>query len=174
MKAFLFDRDGTLIINKHYLSSPTGIRFLPCAIDTLKYLSSNGYKLFVITNQSGVKRGHYSKSRIDEIHRELMMRLQVEKVYISGIFYCEHHPNERCNCRKPGDYFLKLLIRKYDLDPSVSYFVGDRREDIEFGKKWGLKTILIKNPLNVEIVNLADYAIDSLCEIPVILNEKSS
>lgn len=169
MKAFLFDRDGTLIVNKHYLSTPAGIRFLPCVFDTLKFLLSKGYKLFIITNQSGIKRGYYSRDRIEEIHRELLIRLKSEKIHISEIFYCDHHPNERCNCRKPGNYFLKVLQRKYEMEPLDSFFVGDRREDIEFGKRLGLKTILIRTPINQEFSHLADYAIDSLCEIVKIL-----
>lgn len=148
-----------------------GIRFLPCAFDTLRFLLSKGYRLFIITNQSGTKRGYYSRNRIEEIHRELLMRLKTEKIHISEIFYCDHHPNEHCNCRKPGSYFLKVLLRKYEMEPSNSYFVGDRREDLELGKKLGLKTILIKTPINQEFSYLADYVIDNLCDIFKILNE---
>ncbi|MGB9825009.1 MAG: D-glycero-alpha-D-manno-heptose-1,7-bisphosphate 7-phosphatase [Candidatus Hydrothermia bacterium] len=170
MRAFFFDRDGTIIVNKHYLSTPLGIRFLPCAFDVLRLIQSKGFKLFLITNQSGVKRGYYSKDRIELIHREITLRLMQEKIFITEIAYCEHHPAERCPCRKPDTLMLKRLLRKYNINPSESYMVGDRKEDIVLGKKFNMKTIFLSNisPLSTEVS--PDYFICSLCEIPELLN----
>jgi D-glycero-D-manno-heptose 1,7-bisphosphate phosphatase len=170
MKAFFLDRDGTLIVNKHYLSTPLGIRFLPCVFEVLRLILSKGYRLFLVTNQSGIKRGYYSKDRIEIIHREIVLRLAQEKVFFTDISYCEHHPSERCPCRKPGTLMIKRLLRQYDINLSDSYFVGDRKEDILLGKEFNMKTILITNNnlFNMEVV--PDYFISSFCELPQIIN----
>ncbi len=170
MKAFFFDRDGTLIVNKHYLSTPLGIRFLPCVEDLLKQIYTLGYKIFIITNQSGVKRGYYSRDRIIEIHREMIYRLQGQHILVSNILFCDHHPKEGCGCRKPGGYFVEKLIREYDLDINSSFFVGDRKEDILLGKKYGFKTILIASKQLQSNIYGADFFVSSPCEILNIIN----
>lgn len=170
MNAVFFDRDGTLIVNKHYLSTPTGIRFQNCTIELLKHLVKLNYKIFIITNQSGVKRGYYSKDRIDTIHREIMLRLTQEKVRITDIVYCHHHPKELCPCRKPNNLLLKKLIWKYDIDPVKSYVIGDRLEDVLLGKSLNLKTILLSSlPCNPSVY--PDFWVPSLCDVFKIINE---
>jgi len=146
MKAIFLDRDGTLIKNFHYLSSPERIRFTPCALDFLRLARKKEYLIFVITNQSGIKRGYFSRDRLEAIHRELLLRLKSEKIAIEGIFYCDHHPNERCSCRKPKPYLIKRVLFQYPLDLAGSFMVGDRPEDVALGYSMGIKTIYLGNP----------------------------
>ncbi|HOK23696.1 MAG TPA: HAD-IIIA family hydrolase [Candidatus Hydrothermia bacterium] len=169
MKAFFFDRDGTLIVNKHYLSTTTGIKFVECAFAVLYEIQRRGYHIFIITNQSGIKRGYLSRPRVEEIHREILLRLKQEKIEIKEIYYCDHHPNERCSCRKPEGYFLKTAIRRFDIDPSSSFVVGDKQDDILLGRKFGFKTIFLTHDVKQELVPFADFCVTNLCSIFEIL-----
>ncbi|MEO0286654.1 MAG: HAD family hydrolase [candidate division WOR-3 bacterium] len=169
MKAAFFDRDGTLIVNKHYLSSPTGIRFQPCAFELLRHLLRLSYKIFIVTNQSGVRRGFYSRERVDEINREMLLRLNQEKVHVTEVVYCPHHPKERCPCRKPQNLLLKELVRRYNIDTAKSFVIGDRVEDVLLGKSLNIKTILLTNELTT-LSERPDFFVSSLCEIFKIIN----
>lgn len=144
MRAVILDRDNTILEDPGYLNSPESIRFLPGVIKGLRILVENGFKLFILTNQSGIKRGFLSLNRLKEIHRELLRRLESQGIKINGIYYCPHHPNERCGCRKPGIHLIKRLI---DENPYIelerSFLVGDKNTDVELARRAHIKSILI-------------------------------
>ena len=169
-KVIFFDRDGTLIEDKHYLSSPLYIRFKKGVLKTLKALQDRGYKFFIVSNQSGIKRGFFSYRRAERIMRELASRLKAEKILIEGIYFCPHHPGERCPCRKPKTFLLKKIKKTYpELDFSRCYFVGDKKEDIETGKRYGIKTILLSPDCNEKFE--ADFCIKSFSELLHIIGD---
>lgn len=169
-KAIFFDRDGTLIEDKHYLSSPVYLRFKKGVFETLNVLQNRGYKLFIISNQSGIKRGYFSYKRALRIMRELVNRLKMEKVLIEGVYFCPHHPGERCPCRKPETFLLKKIKKIYpELDFTRSYFVGDKKDDIETGKRYGIKTILLSSDCKKKFE--ADFCIKSFSELLHIIGD---
>jgi D-glycero-D-manno-heptose 1,7-bisphosphate phosphatase len=151
MKVIFLDRDG--VINKYpgdflYVTSWESFSFLPHVKPALKKLNACGFKIFVISNQAGVSKGVYSQSALDLITRNMLQDLKKHEIKIEGVFYCTHHPNDNCGCRKPKAGLLHKAIAKLketgsDIDISKSYFIGDTQRDIQAGKSIGLKTILV-------------------------------
>jgi histidinol-phosphate phosphatase family protein len=151
MRAVFLDRDGTLIEDKNYLSTPLYIRFLPGVLDGLRLLKDSGFELFIVTNQSGVSRGFLSLERLFEIHRELIGRLKGEGISIKEVHFCPHHPGERCGCRKPGIHMLLRIKDRYpEIDFGSSFIIGDRESDILLGKNLGLKTVFVGGEVPVK------------------------
>ncbi|RKZ00236.1 MAG: hypothetical protein DRQ10_04615 [Candidatus Hydrothermota bacterium] len=143
-KFVILDRDGTLIEDKNFLNTPTQIRFMPKAIDGLRLLQDNGFQLFVVSNQSGVARGYLSLDTLRRIDREMTLMLKMEGIRLRSSFYCPHHPNERCGCRKPRTWLGRKILRAYGLSPSpCGFVVGDSERDLAFGLALGLKAIKI-------------------------------
>ena len=151
MKAIFLDRDG--VINKYpgdrdYVKSWDEFQFLPGATDALSRLAKNNFGIFVISNQAGVAKGVYPKENLDLITKNMEEELKKRGVRISGIYYCTHHPDQNCACRKPKTGLLEMAVSEsgkkgIDIDIEKSYFIGDTERDIEAGKVFGLKTILV-------------------------------
>ncbi|MEO0217717.1 MAG: HAD-IIIA family hydrolase [candidate division WOR-3 bacterium] len=145
-KSLIFDRDGTIIENAHYPKYPWQIKLKKGIKEKmLKY--KNEFKFFLISNQSGVKRGYYSIKDIERIQKfieELIYPIKFE-----AVFYCTHHPNENCPCRKPKGYFLKKIIYTYNIDTEQSYFIGDSKTDELLAKSFNIKFIHIQTFLDL-------------------------
>lgn len=175
-KAIFLDRDGTLIEEKNYLSNVKDIFFLPNCFEGLKQLQKN-YLLIIISNQSGIARGYFNETKLEEINGKIKSQALENGINITDIFYCPHHKNGIikeysivCNCRKPKIGLIEKAVKKYNIDLEKSYMIGDKDSDILTGKNCNCKTILIKNNnyLNKEI---PDYeAADLLDAAEFILN----
>ena len=140
----VFDRDGTLIHERHYLSDPAQVELIPGTTVGLKLLSEIGFGLIIATNQSGVGRGYFSEDRLAKIHEHLMNLLAKEEIYLDGIFYCPHTPQDGCNCRKPKPGLLLQAAQNFQFNPAQCFVVGDKPCDIHLGKAVGATTILVK------------------------------
>lgn len=145
-KAVFIDRDGTINVNVHYLDDPDRFEMYPGVGEGLKILQDNGFTLIVITNQSGIARGLFTEEQLSAIHERMEQELQMFGVTLDGLYYCPHHPDERCNCRKPNTGLFKQAIREHDIIVHQSYMIGDKHLDVAAGKKIGVKTILIPEP----------------------------
>ncbi len=149
MKVIFLDRDG--VINHYpgdtrYVTSWKEFRFLPGVKKALKRLTEAGYKIFVVSNQSGVSKGIYSKKRLDEITGRMLKELDKSKVKISGVYYCIHRNEDNCSCRKPKVGLIEIALREHNIARKVlkrSFFVGDSITDVQTGKNAGCKTILV-------------------------------
>jgi D-glycero-D-manno-heptose 1,7-bisphosphate phosphatase len=148
--AVFLDRDGTLIRDVKYLCAVEQIEILPGAAAALLLLRAHGFKLVVVTNQSGVARGRLSELDLQAIHAELMERLGRDGAVLDAIYYCPHHPTEGlgdlrriCECRKPKTGMIERAARELDLDPKLSYVVGDKWTDIELAQGAGATGIFI-------------------------------
>jgi D-glycero-D-manno-heptose 1,7-bisphosphate phosphatase len=150
-KAILLDRDGVIITERgdyNYLEKD--ITIVKGIAAALRELSKQGYMFIVITNQGGIARGLYSHERVNEIHEQVRLHFESEKVTITDFYYCPHHPSvSACLCRKPDSLMLEKAMARYDIDPVQSWFIGDAERDIEAGIKAGLKTLLI--PSNADL-----------------------
>lgn len=135
------DRDGTIIVDKVYLNDPDGVEFIDGVIDGLKRLYQYGYKLVIVTNQSGIAKGLVQEENLHKIHQKIKDVLIQSKVDIFKIYYCPHSPEENCDCRKPKTGMVKEIIDI--IDKEKSFVVGDKESDIEFGKTLGIKSILL-------------------------------
>lgn len=145
-KVVFLDRDGT--INKRplkacYVERPEEFEWLPGAIEAIKLLKKNGFLIFIITNQPGIARGNLTKEILYSIHQKMHNELLEEGVDVDDIFYCPHNWNEGCFCRKPNPGMLFEAQKKYSLDLSKSYFIGDDERDIEAGMKGGCKCRMV-------------------------------
>ena len=143
--AVFIDRDG--VINKDlgkYVTCPEEFDFLPRAIDALKRLYKSKYKLIIITDQGGIGKGIYTEKDLEDIHKKMCTLLENEGVILDGIYYCPHHPDENCDCRKPRLGMVRRAVEEHDIDLKKSFFIGDKTSDIKAGKDAGCKTFLVK------------------------------
>jgi D-glycero-D-manno-heptose 1,7-bisphosphate phosphatase len=142
-KAVFLDRDGTVNKEVNYLSKIQQLEILPNSAKAIKLLNENNFKVIVITNQSGVARGYFSKETLEEINDHLKGELAKDGAQIDAMYYCPHHPEEGCECRKPRPGMIERAKRKFDLDLSFSFIVGDTINDLETGHNIGCKTVLV-------------------------------
>jgi len=149
-KALFLDRDGTLILDKHYLADPAGVELIPGVAEALRRARALGYRLFIHTNQSGIARGYFSAADLDAMHRYLAGKLARWGVGLAGVYYCPHHPEGsvpalavECECRKPRPGMLLRAAAELGLDLRRSWFVGDILDDVEAGNRAGCRTILV-------------------------------
>ena len=156
-KAVFLDRDG--VLNREmgdYVCNISDFHILD-NFNALKTLQNKGYLLLVATNQGGLAKGWYTENEMAEMHLLLKNKYKEHGVELTDIFYCPHHPDfsGNCDCRKPKPGLLLQGIRKYNLDPALSYFIGDRQRDIDAGSAAGVKGILINSnqPIS-EVLNL--------------------
>ena len=143
IKAVFLDRDGTLIYEKPgvYLCDPKQIRLYKSTRPALALLSKSGFKLFIVSNQSGIGRGYFTEKEVNAVHTRL--RSLLKPAHIEEIVFCPHAPDEKCACRKPLPKMGLTLIKQYNIDPSTSYMIGDKKADVEFGRALGCKTVLV-------------------------------
>ena len=145
-KAVFLDRDG--VLNKElgdYVCRFDDFKVLEHNFAALKDLQGRGYLLIVITNQGGLAKGWYSVEVLDKMHAHLKSTYAEHGVFISEVYYCNHHPefNGKCLCRKPGSLMLEKAIARFGIDASQSYFIGDRERDVTAGEAAGVTGILI-------------------------------
>jgi D-glycero-D-manno-heptose 1,7-bisphosphate phosphatase len=117
-------------------------------------LQNKGYLLLVATNQGGLAKGWYTENELAKMHRSLKETYHEHGVEITDFFYCPHHPDFTgdCDCRKPKPGLLLQGIEKYNIDPSKSYFIGDRERDVEAGTAAGVTGILINSDQPISTV----------------------
>ena len=172
-KCVFLDRDGTIIEDVDYLSTPEGVRILPGAIEGIKLLKRYGFLLIIITNQSGVARGYFTEDDLGAIHERMRSLLEAEGAHYDDLFYCPHHVdgvvepfNIECDCRKPKTGMLTKAAGEYDIDLGRSFLVGDSERDLEAGKGIGCKTILVETPKNAatDLKEKADFSAHKLLE----------
>ena len=143
IKAVFLDRDGTIIEEKPgvYLSDPEKVRLYKSTLPALRLLKQNGFKLFLVSNQSGIGRGYFTEKEVNRVHARLKQLLR--PVRLEEIVFCPHAPEDNCSCRKPHPQMGNYLIQKYHITPSASYMIGDKKADVEFGHALGCKSILV-------------------------------
>jgi len=140
-KAIFIDRDGVIVEDPGYVHKVEDFKLVNNAIEGLKLLKN--YKLFIITNQSGIGRGYYSEDQFHQFNNHLLRELKKEGIYIIETWFCPHHPDEGCDCRKPNTKFMQLAAKKYNIELNKSFVIGDHPSDVEMGHKAGAKTIYV-------------------------------
>lgn len=140
----LLDRDGTLIVDRHYLADPEGVELLPGVGAGLRQMRQLGLGLVVITNQSGVGRGYFALEQVEQVHQRLGQLLEAEQVPLDGIFLCPHAPEVGCGCRKPRTGLVEQAARELGFEPRHCFVVGDRPCDVELGRRIGATTFLVR------------------------------
>ena len=136
-KACFLDRDGVLIKEVNYLSSPNQVQIFPESVKALKILQKYQYRVIVVTNQAGVARGYFKESSVSKVHKEIDRQLLRYGLKIDAYYYCPHHPDGtvreysiNCNCRKPMPGMILKAAQDFRLDLSKSFLLGDKMSDL--------------------------------------------
>jgi D-glycero-D-manno-heptose 1,7-bisphosphate phosphatase len=149
-RAVFLDRDGVVLVEKHYLSDPAGVELMPGAAAAMARLQRAGYLLIGISNQSGIGRGRFT---LDD-HAAVMTRLDEilasAGVAFDGFYFCPHAPGDGCACRKPAPGLLEEAARSFSWDPTASWLVGDKASDVELGLAAGLRAALVRTGHGLE------------------------
>jgi D-glycero-D-manno-heptose 1,7-bisphosphate phosphatase len=160
----LIDRDGTINVEKHYLSDPDQLELYPGVGPALKRLQDAGFGLAVITNQSGVARGYFDLARLAQIHDRLRALLAAEGVTVDGIYICPHGPDDDCTCRKPLPGMVEQAVAEHGFDPAQAFMIGDKEVDVELGHAVGAVSFLVRTGHGAKHVaaTKAEHVVDDL------------
>ncbi len=149
-KAIFLDRDDTLIDDPGYISHPSQVQLLEGVPDALNGFHKMGYKLVVVTNQSGIARGIFTEDTLETIHARFKELLAEQSAYVDSIYYCPYHVDgvidkyrRESDLRKPSPGMLLQAAEELDIDLSLSWCVGNSLSDVEAGQRAGCHTILI-------------------------------
>lgn len=158
-RAVFLDRDGTLNVEKHYLSKIEDFEYLPGVIEGLRKLQDAGYLLIIITNQSGIARGYFTEDDFLVLNDWMISDLDRHGIYISKVYYCPHHPNasivkykKNCSCRKPSLELFYRAINEFSIDIDNSWAIGDKIRDCSICLTSGCHGILVGNQEKTEII----------------------
>ena len=152
MKAIFLDRDGVIINNSchYYIYKINDIEFVDGIFKNLQLLKKQGFELFIVSNQGGVAKKEYTKEDVQTVHQFMKNEFQKHNVTFRDIYYCPHHDSvEPCLCRKPSPLMIEKLMAKYEIDPSLSYLIGDSDTDIQAAQSAGIKGIKIEANKNM-------------------------
>lgn len=153
-RAIFLDRDGTMNVSKGFISNADGLELIPGTIEAIKAINKSGALAIVITNQPVIARGECSFEELHNIHNKLKTLLGEKGAFVDDIFYCPHHPDKGfegevpelkfdCECRKPKTGMIDEAVKKYNIDLSKSYMVGDSTMDLELARNAGVKSVLV-------------------------------
>ena len=153
-RAIFLDRDGTINVSKGFISKADDLELIPDTIDAIKAINKSGALAIVITNQPVIARGECSFEELHNIHNKLKTLLGEKGAFVDDIFYCPHHPDKGfegevpelkfdCECRKPKTGMIEEAVKKYNIDLSKSYMVGDSTMDLETARNAGIKSVLV-------------------------------
>lgn len=155
-KAVFLDRDGVINSDEghYYVYKVEDYRINPGIFEGLKMLQESGFLLIIITNQGGVAKGEYSINDVELVHQYLSNELANHGIVLTDIYFCPHHESvSSCDCRKPSPKMILDAMDKYQIDPQMSYLIGDSKRDIEAGEKAGLRQCF-KIEANTSIVEV--------------------
>ena len=150
--AFVFiDRDGTMNIDYGYVGTIDRFELFEHTIAGLKLLNSKGFRIIVVTNQSGVARGYFTEDDVNKVNGYMVDMLNDQGIKIDDVLYCPHHEKGtvkeytmKCSCRKPEPGLFNIAVEKYNIDKKKSFMIGDKLSDIHWGRKAGLTSILVR------------------------------
>lgn len=177
-RAFILDRDGTINVEKDHLYKTVDFEFIKGVPSTIKFLNEKGYKVLVITNQSGIARGYYTEQDVLKLHKYIDKELEKYNAHVDEYFFCPHHPTcgigkykLKCACRKPGVGMYLDAVKKWDIDCGNSYAVGDKLTDLIPAKLLKMHTILVETGYGSKekkAHGIYEYRLKSLEEIKLI------
>ncbi len=139
-KALFLDRDGVINIDHGYVGKIEDFEFVEGVLDLVYQAQQRGYIPILITNQSGIGRGYYTKEDFEKLTSFMLQKMQQRGIVIdrSHVFYCPHRPDERCECRKPMPRMFLEARERFDIDMTDSWMIGDKPSDIEAARSAGV------------------------------------
>ena len=170
-KYIFLDRDGTIIHDVNYLKNISDIRFFDGTFRALKKFIDYDYKLVLITNQSGIGRGMFTRDQFHKVNNAIINQLKSVGITIERTLYCPHLPTDHCECRKPATGLFDQFTGDNDVNVNESWMIGDKETDVQFGLRCNLSTIYINANLESNLesnykntVSCISGTIDIICD----------
>jgi D-glycero-D-manno-heptose 1,7-bisphosphate phosphatase len=142
--ALFLDRDGVVVVDRHYLADPAEVELVPGAAEAMARANEAGFLLIGVSNQSGLGRGKFGPDDLAAVMTRLDELLRNEGTGFDAFHYCPHVPGEGCRCRKPAPGMLDDAATRFSWDPERSWMVGDKAADVAFGREAGLGSVLVR------------------------------
>jgi len=172
VRAAFLDRDGVINVDHGYVYRPEDVTFIDGVFEACRHLQLLGYRLIVVTNQSGIARGYFTEADFHALCDWMRARFQEQGVTLDAIYFCPHHPDkglgeyrQQCDCRKPAPGMLLQAIREHGIDPARSLMLGDKAADMQAAAGAGIgRRILVRSgqAFSPEEAALADEIWDSV------------
>ncbi len=168
--AVFIDRDGTIMQDADYCSDPQQVKIFPRVAEALRRLKSKGFKVIIITNQSGIGRGFFTVEQYRAVEAEVLR--QLGDGLIDATYFCPDVPGQHSSCRKPAPGMIVEATREHQIDLARSFLIGDKEIDAECGRNVGVRTIRVRTGLDRETAgSIADWVADDLpAAAEIILN----
>ena len=153
-KTIFLDRDGVINKEVNYLHKIDDFEFIDGIFDTCQHFQSLGYKIIIITNQSGIYRGYYTENDYQKVTQWMLTQFANEDINILDTFHCPHGPDSTCNCRKPKPGMFLNAKTKYNIDMKNSWMIGDKEVDVIAANAAGIdNTILVRSSHRIDESN---------------------
>ena len=152
-KALFLDRDGTLNIEKNYVYRKEDFEFTDGIIELIQKYQEKEFLIFVVSNQSGIAKGYYTEKDYQNLTIWMVNELKTYGIKIAKVYHCPHHPDVtgECNCRKPKPGMILKAINEFNINPSESVLIGDKKSDILAGENAGIgKNLFIQHLIGKE------------------------
>ena len=164
IKTIFLDRDGVINKEVNYLNKIDDFEFINGIFDACLYFTNLGYKIIIITNQSGISRGFYSESDYQKLTQWMLGQFENKNIDILDIFHCPHGPNSTCNCRKPMPGMFLSAKTKHNIDMKQSWMIGDKEVDVIAANASGISnTILVRSGHRIdESKSKANFFLDTI------------
>ena len=172
MKTIFLDRDGVINKEINYLNKIDDCEFIDGIFDACLYFQKLGYKIIIISNQSGIARGYYTESDYKKLTQWLLRQFENNNIDILDTFHCPHGPDSNCDCRKPKPGMFIKAKNKYKIDMKNSWMIGDTETDIQAAISAGVKnTILVRSGHIIDkSTSSASYFVDSIQELNQVIS----
>ena len=164
IKTIFLDRDGVINKDINYLYKVKDFQFIDGIFDSCIYFQKLGFKIIVVTNQSGISRGYFSEKEYKNLTNWMLNEFKKNGIKILDVFHCPHLPDSNCSCRKPMPGMFINAKKKYNIDMENSWLIGDKETDIIAANSSGISnTILIKSNHKInELDSKAKYIFESI------------
>ena len=168
--AVFVDRDGTIMKDADYCSDPKQVQLFPGIPESFRRLKSNGFKLIIITNQSGIGRRFFTIEQYRAVEAEVLR--QLGSGLVDATYFCPDVPGQHSSCRKPAPDMILQAAREHRIDLSGSFFIGDKEIDAECGRNAGVRTIRVQTGLERDMTgSVADWVASDFADAAkIILN----
>ena len=168
--AVFIDRDGTIMQDADYCSDPQQVKIFPRVAEALRRLKSKGFKVIIVTNQSGIGRGFFTVEQYRAVEAEVLR--QLGDGLIDATYFCPDVPGQHSSCRKPAPGMIVEATREHQIDLARSFLIGDKEIDAECGRNAGLRTIRVRTGFDRETAgSMADWVAEDLpAAAEIILN----